>query len=305
MNIGKKCTVHCPVMPSDLLMCRTKDGVAMMGSLKVYEAKKHCIEVQRIVHAEQVRVLRDRAHAAATGIQEEVDTIESLLQLGLTEFEASFEQFERSDASLARLRQKSFARPPDLSNEPDITAALVAQVKDRYYAARNERVLRLLKSAVNVDRFNNTFAEGGPITNRVKKELLHDVDYEFGLVELPDSPVGFSMIRYRTGPPKLAQNHLRKRLVPFESPGEGTGSVSVGMTNTCYNVKALFPKSSGSDHLVVESRQDAVVMPTPTKVIFCFLNLFYVFYLLSPALFSKEVLTKVCFWFSRRYCHWF
>jgi hypothetical protein len=194
------------------------------------------------------------------------------------------------------LRQKSFARPPDLSNEPDITAALVAQVKDRYYAARNERVLRLLKSAVNVDRFNNTFAEGGPITNRVKKELLHDVDYEFGLVELPDSPVGFSMIRYRTGPPKLAQNHLRKRLVPFESPSGGTGSVSVGMTNTCCNAKALFPKSSGSDHLVVESRKDAVVMPTPTKVTICFFQSVLCFYLLSPALFFfKEVLTEGLF----------
>ena len=94
-----------------------------MGSLKVLEAKQQCVAVRRILQAEQREVAKARARAAAKDTHEVMDTVESLLQLGLTDFEASMEQFQRADNSLARLRINTNARPPPLDYDPASTEA--------------------------------------------------------------------------------------------------------------------------------------------------------------------------------------
>jgi len=175
---------------------RSKEGTAMMGSLKVYEAGRQCIEVRRLLQAEKLEVMLARAHAQAHGTQEAVDTVESLLQLGLTGFEASMEQFERADRSLARLRANAIARPPELNYDPDVTDAAFQLLRERYYDNRGKDMAKLLR-VVDVDRSNATFANGGPVTNRVKKDPLQGLDYEFDVVGLPSSPMGFSVLRYR------------------------------------------------------------------------------------------------------------
>ena len=136
-----------------------------------------------------------RAHAAANGTQEVVDTVESLLQLGLTEFEASMEQFERADRSLARLRQAATARPPELNYQPEVTEAVFNMLRDRYYNNRSKDMAKLL-SVVDVDRSQDTFANGGPVANRVKKDALQGLDYELDIVGLPGSPMGFTVLRF-------------------------------------------------------------------------------------------------------------
>lgn len=161
----------------------------------MFEAKKHCTEVRRLVQAEHLEVMMARAHAAANGTQEVVDTVESLLQLGLTEFEASMEQFERADRSLARLRQAATARPPELNYQPEVTEAVFNMLRDRYYNNRSKDMAKLL-SVVDVDRSQDTFANGGPVANRVKKDALQGLDYELDIVGLPGSPMGFTVLRF-------------------------------------------------------------------------------------------------------------
>ena len=45
----------------------SKDGIAVMGSLKVFEGKQQCVEVRRLVQAEHLEVMTARAQAAAQG----------------------------------------------------------------------------------------------------------------------------------------------------------------------------------------------------------------------------------------------
>ena len=56
-----------------------------------------------------------------------------------------------------------------------------------------EEVLKL----TGVDRSDQTFANGGPVTNRQKKDPLQGLDFEFDVVGVPGSPVGFSVLKYR------------------------------------------------------------------------------------------------------------
>ena len=181
--------------PCDVCPARSMHG-CMMGSLKVLEAKQQSVEVQRLVQAEQLEVATARAYAAALDTQEVVDTVESLMQLGLTEFEASMEQFQRAEDRLGRMRSNAPARPPDLNYHPEVTEAHFGLLRDRYYYHRGKEMTELLK-VIGVDRSDQTFANGGPVTNRQKQDPLQGLDFEFDVVGLPDSPVGFSVLKFR------------------------------------------------------------------------------------------------------------
>ena len=171
------------------------DAEMMMGSLKVLEAKQQCVAVRRIVQAEQREVVQARARAAAKGTQEVTDTVESLLQLGMTDFEASMEQFQRADNSLSRLRLNTNARPPPLDYDPASTELEFGRMRERYYRNRGTEMSHLLKQ-IGVDRSGASFADGGPVLNRVKKDPNEGLDLELDVVGLPGSPMGFSVLRY-------------------------------------------------------------------------------------------------------------
>jgi len=176
--------------------------LVQMGSLKVFEAKQQCVAVRRILQDEEREVSQARALAAAKGTQEIVDTVESLLQIGMTEFEASMEQFQRADNSLARLRINTNARPPPLDYDPAHTEVEFGKLRDRYYRNRGTEMAHLLKQ-IGVDRSTDTFANGGPILNRVKKDPDQGLDVEFEVVGLPSSPMGFSVLKF----PRAKEDH--------------------------------------------------------------------------------------------------
>jgi len=181
--------------PCDVCPALTREG-SMMGSLKLLDAKQQSVEVQRLVQAEHMEVMTARAHAAANDTHEVVDTVESLMQLGLTELEASMEQFQRAERRLGNLRIHAVARPPDLNYHPEVTEANFGMLRDRYYYHRGKEMTELLK-VIGVDRSDQTFANGGPVTNRQKKDPLQGLDFEFDVVGVPGSPVGFSVLKYR------------------------------------------------------------------------------------------------------------
>ena len=205
----------------------------MMGSLKVFEAQKECVEVRRIVQDEMKGVMLARQHAIEHDTHEVVDTVESLLQIGLSGFEASMEQYERADHRLGRLRQNALARPPEIGFNPDVASAAFINLRQRYYDARSKEMSRLLK-LIDVDRSHETFSDGGPFTNRVKKDPLQGLDFAFDVIEEPKSPMRFSVLKYQkegseTGHDPLLKQTCQRDDVPAVAVNSSTGKVGFFM----------------------------------------------------------------------------
>ena len=204
----------------------------LMGSLKIFEAKKQCTEVRKLVQDEHMEVALARKHQAETGTQAVVDTVESLMQLGLTGFEASMENFERADRELARMRMNTTARPPMLDYDPELTKRKIKRLRHNYYSNRSKEFLMKLKM-LDIDRTEESCANGGPAANRQPKDPLEGLDYDFHVVEEPSSPMRFTCLQHRRPNSKRTTHggpgHLHSQL-------QQTSAAAAQSTESCHEM---------------------------------------------------------------------